>query len=126
MFEHVQETEVDWTSKAMAGLAFMYVAMVAGMLWETDDDGSLAFYAVLVAVPLLIRGRRLFLIVSLLWALLVLVLGAVGAMAGWFIFWPAALPLLLAVVRLPDGWAPAALSLVTAVLAIGAYLLTSW
>ena len=110
----------------MAALAFVYVAMVAGMLWETDDDGSLAFYAILVAAPLLIRRRRVFLVVSPLWALLVLVLGVVGAMAGWFIFWPAALPFLLALVRLPDGWAPMALSLVTAVLAVAAYLVTSW
>jgi hypothetical protein len=109
----------------MATLAVVYVvilySMSRGYSGEDSWGTTCFFFGAFLTVPLLIRGRRAFAIVCWSWAIWLLFVGVVMAMGGWFVFWPAVLPLLLAQIRTSDRATPVVLSLTTALLALAAY-----
>jgi hypothetical protein len=126
MFEHVQEQPAAaWSQRAMAGLPLIYVAMLVASV-PAAEDPTFTFWAVLLAVPLAIRGASAFRLVCAVWAALVLVLGGVMATRGWYVYWPVILPLLMAVVRVPERLAPVVFSCVTLVLGLALYAFVAW
>jgi hypothetical protein len=133
MVERVQvdaltpEATTRWDQRGMAALAVVYV-VVQYLMTTGHHDGAATgttavVYGVVLATPLLARRATTFAVACGIVAALVLLAGIV-----YWIYLPAALPLLLAMIRIPERWAPFAtpvlLALMTELLATGAYLTT--
>jgi hypothetical protein len=118
--------------RAMAGLAVAYVVILSSMVESRFADAGIAathvVYGLVLAVPLLLRRRPTFNFVCGVLAGLVIVAGVLPLAESRFVFWPAALPLTLATIQVPERWAwavtPVALSIVTLLLGLFAYWLS--
>ncbi|WP_433384570.1 hypothetical protein ACQPZX_24030 [Actinoplanes sp. CA-142083] len=105
--------------RSMAALAVAYVVILSTMV--SAFGATSALYVALLAAPQLARRRTTFTAASGLVAALVLAAAPLGGLA----FWPAVLPLLLALIPIPERWSwfltPIALAFVTALLGLAAY-----
>jgi len=100
--EHVQ---VSRAARWWAGTASAYcVAMGLVLSWADWDSRLLswaisAFFAAITATPQPFRSRRAFLVACWSSVTLIAVLGLLTAYGGGCVFWPAAVPLLVAAVQ---------------------------
>ena len=123
MFEHVQfDSRVGPApgARVMAGLAAAHAVAVALVLFDGSRATAIAYGGIVLvtAAPQALPRARAFEVACGVAAALVMAGGLLAAFGGGVLFWPAALPLILATTPLADSgtWWP---QLVTAaVLAI--------
>lgn len=119
-----------WDQRGMAALAVVYVVMLYGMTsgdFDEPDVGAMfVIEGVILAMPQLARRRDAFAVACLTLAVLVFFAGGLLVEAGFWIFLPTLVPLLLAMIRIPERWTafvtPFVLAGTTAALAVGAYV----
>lgn len=108
MVEHVQEVVRSTThrERGIAALAAGYaLAVSVGFVVQYPEVWMVAFVLVptaIVAVPVVVTNLTAFRTVCLALAISVLAFGFILAIAGMFLYWPAALPLVVAATPLAE------------------------
>jgi hypothetical protein len=107
----------------MAGLAAFYAGLASIALvvpfWTIVGVWIMCAVVVgFIALPLAFHRLNGFRTACVAVAVLLVPLGIVGAIAGMFVYWPAALPLALAATPLPDRFPATTILMTTLLLAI--------
>lgn len=129
-YDFLTPKRARWDQRVMAGLAVLYVPLQYLVLEVHDYRETFVVYALAFALPQVARRNLTFSAACAALGVANLLVGAVLAVAGVFIFWPASLPLLLAPIRIPERWTlfvtPVLLALVIGLLAAAAYGFSIW
>lgn len=108
MVEHVQEwdRQVSRRERGIAALAAGYASAVSvGFVVQYPEISMVVFVLVptaVIAVPVVVTNLTAFRTVCLALAISVLVFGFILAISGMFLYWPAALPLVVAATPLAE------------------------
>ncbi|MEU4235919.1 hypothetical protein [Actinoplanes sp. NPDC026619] len=107
-----------WDQRGVAALAVAYVVMQYLMTIGHHDEAYVGktaiIYGVILATPTLTRRKDTFMVICGFLAVLVLIAGVLLIEAGYWVYLPAALPLLLAMIRIPERWTPFATPVILA------------
>jgi hypothetical protein len=108
MFEHVQEWD-RWVSRRERGIAALaagYALVISvGVVGRHPEFGMVVAVLIpmsIIAAPALVTNLTAFRTACLAIAISVLVFGYILAIAAMFIYWPAAVPLVVAATPLAD------------------------